>query len=133
MLGPGPSRDYGGRVQDRSVRSLLESFDAVSAQRFFDGCPAVLTRVGWSRQIETKRIDTGAPASGRWSTCCKSDSMTPVLLGQIRTCRVIEQTRSACGTPVVGKQLVDAAVQMGGQAGQHIGDVGPWIVPLQPG
>lgn len=41
---------------------------------------------------------------------------------------VREQTRSACGTPVVGKQLVDAAVQVGGQAGQHIGDVGPWIV-----
>ncbi|SOZ53004.1 hypothetical protein CBM2610_U10025 [Cupriavidus taiwanensis] len=31
MLGPGPSRDYGGCVQDRSVRSLLGSFDAVSA------------------------------------------------------------------------------------------------------
>ena len=43
------------------------------------------------------------------------------------------QTRSACGMPVVGKQLVDAAVQVGGQAGQHVIEVSPRIVSLKLG
>lgn len=48
-------------------------------------------------------------------------------------CRLRAIVRSACGMPVVGKQLVDAAVQVGRQAGQHVIEVGPRIVPVELG
>jgi hypothetical protein len=33
----------------------------------------------------------------------------------------------------VGKQFADAAIQMRGQAAQHIVEVGPWVVALELG